>query len=160
LQIGLESQNYSNKALELSKKVGDDWLISRSYQSAWSVAQMLHWDPFTAIETGENMLKHGKITKDNYLIGFGLCLEGLSINVLATSMEDPDKQKESYEKSLEMLQQASHNLHTINNIGGLWLNFVYYIDPLIELALIETDTKKRQRLFENDLKAGNYVLVN
>jgi KaiC/GvpD/RAD55 family RecA-like ATPase/tetratricopeptide (TPR) repeat protein len=154
IQISHRCKDMANKALELSQEIGDAWLISRSYQAAWGVAQNLKGEFPIAIELGEKMLEYGRVAKDNYLLGFGNCLTSASIIARASHLEDPDEQKELCEKALKMSQKATHNFQIINNIGGFQVSYTTHMWQLAKLALIETDPKKKQKLFEKAIKVG------
>ncbi|MCW4031466.1 MAG: hypothetical protein NWE80_03785, partial [Candidatus Bathyarchaeota archaeon] len=119
-QITRKCQDYANKALQLSQEIGDAWLISRAYNAAWNAAQILNVDPTTAIKIGKNMLEYGNVAKDNYLIGWGNSLTSFSTTHLARLFEDPDKQKESYNKAYKMAQEATHNFQIINHVNGFF----------------------------------------
>jgi len=154
IQISHRCKDMANKAMELSQEIGDAWLISRSYQAAWGVAQNLKGEFPIAIELGEKMLEYGRVAKDNYLLGFGNCLTSASIIARASHLEDPDEQKELCEKALKMSQKATHNFQIINNIGGFQVSYTTHMWQLAKLALIETDPKKKQKLFEKAIKVG------
>ena len=102
-------RDYANKAIELSLDTGDVWLISWSYVTGWGTYQFGQLDPASAIEYGEKALEYGTITKDKFLIGMGNLLKGYSNSFLARSLEDPDKQKESFEKARKFAQEAIKN---------------------------------------------------
>ena len=157
IEIGKKCQAMVNMALELSQEIGDAWLISRSFQVAWGVANNLKIEIPAAIEFGKKMVKYGNVARDNYLLGFGNCLASTVIMLRTWILEDPDQQKELSKKAIKMAQKATHHFQIINNAGGFSVSY-NYVWSLARLALIETDSKKRQELFEKALKVGQQGL--
>jgi len=121
MQLAKKCHDYSDKALELSQNIGDAWLISRSYHSAWSAAAFFNMDPLAAAEIGQNMLKYGSITKDNFVIGFGNCLAGISTTGIATQLEDPDRQREVLKKGFKMIRKVYNGFYTV-----IFINFFQF----------------------------------
>jgi hypothetical protein len=148
IQLAKKCKDYLNKALGLSQKIGDAWLISKSYESAWNAAQLTKLDPFSAIKIAENMLKYAKIAKDNYLIGRGKHQISYSATFAAMQLEDPSKQREVLKRSIKLAQEAKNNFQIINLTAGLAHSYFSRCLALNFLASIETDSKTKQELFE------------
>ncbi|MEJ2241734.1 MAG: hypothetical protein P8Y18_06300, partial [Candidatus Bathyarchaeota archaeon] len=79
---------YSKKALEISKKIEDKWLLSWSYQSA-AFAANLENDLISAIKLSKRQLIEGRITKDHYLLGLGQTFFIMFSQSKARIEEDP-----------------------------------------------------------------------
>ncbi|MGD9130559.1 MAG: ATPase domain-containing protein [Candidatus Bathyarchaeota archaeon] len=149
LQFAQKCQSYANKALELSQKIGDAWLIGRSHHSALNAPQNLTANPVSAIEYSEKMLKLGNIAKDNYVIGFGKSFKNwANLSIASNQLEDPDKQREEYEKSIEVARGATHNFQIINHPVGFAVSYSIHCRALLQLASIETDQKTKQDIIE------------
>ena len=152
IQICQRCQSIIDEALKLSLEIDDAWLIGRAYQAAWSIAALKN-SP-VAVEVGKKMLEYGIVARDNYLLGFGNTLASAAMISYASTLEDPDKQKEVHEKAGEMAHEATLNFLIINNVGGLNNGYRAYFWQLARLALIETDTKERERLIEKAIKVS------
>ncbi len=158
IQLAKKCRDYSNKALELSQKIGEAWLISRSYHSAWAAASFFNTDPIYAAEIGQNMLKYAKITKDKFIIGFGDCLTSISISGRTYQSEDPDRQREEYKKAIKLAKEALHTFQIINQIVGSSMCYQFNSMALIGLAAIETDLETKQAILENAIRIAREAI--
>jgi len=158
MQLAKKCHDYADKALEISQKIGDAWLISRSYHSAWSAATFFNMDPLAAAEIGQNMLKYGSITKDNFVMGFGNCLAGTSTTGLFIRLEDPDRQREVLKKGVKMIRKALRNFQIINQIAGSSMCYMYQCLAFATLAQIEIDLESKQTIFENTTKIAEEAI--
>jgi len=149
VQIKQECQQYLKKALELSKKTGDAWLISRAYNSAIGAMLLSDMNPKLAIEYGEKSLKYARISKDILLITGANALTAWALVNSIWNLEDPDKQRENLKKAIEMEKKAIENNAIMNYVVGIghsinWQNYAYML-----LAALESDHKTKQDLLEN-----------
>ncbi len=154
IQLTKTCQKYSNKALDLSKKTVDAWLIGWSYITAFNAAQFGKLNPALALELGKQVLKYGNVARDNFLTGFGNFFCSFSTTLLTGSLEDPDKQKENYEKARNLSQEATSNFHNVNHFPGLMGAYPFQIATLTRLASIEADPKRKQSLFKLAFKSS------
>ena len=154
IKIGQKCQQMLNKALKLSKEIGDALLISRYYHAAWGVANNLKFDPSTAVELGKKMIEYGNVAKDNYIIGIGNALTSASLIIQTDASVDPDKTKKLHEKAMKMAQKAEHYFQIINYIGGFYISYRAQIWHLSILAFSETDLIKRKRLYRKAIEVG------
>jgi len=141
-----KAEDYSKKALELAQKIGDAWLISQSYISIWNVNQGI--SPTSAIDPGKKILKYGEKTKDNWCIGWGHVLTSFSILRHAEQLEDPEKQREGFEKAIEMTKNARKLFRRIHGVHELHICSNAHNMVLTKLAEIETDQKRKITLLE------------
>jgi len=111
-----KAEDYSKKALELAQKTGDAWLISQSYINIFSVANSLNANPYLAINPGKKIVKYGEITKDNWCMGWGNVLTAFSYSLLAQQMEDPEKQRQTFKKSIKMTKEANKLFQRIHSV--------------------------------------------
>jgi len=163
LQYSQKAEDYSKKALELAQKIGDAWLISQSYINMWNVASSLNANPYLAINPGKKILKYGEITKDNWCKGWGNALTAFSYLQLAQQMEDPEKQRQNFNKSIKMAREANKLFQRIHSVHELRIAAAVHNSVLGFLADIEPDKKIRNSLLEtviNSLQEKKEFFIN
>ncbi len=150
-QLMQKRVDYSRKALELSLKTENEWLIGWSYIAAYHAESSISAFSETAVEFGEKIIEFGTITKDKLLIGRGNSLLSACICLRNLIIEDPEKRKESLEKAREMSGEAIHDFKIISH---LFVTAYYsYIFALRILSGQETDSEKKRELLELATKA-------
>jgi len=147
-----KAEDYSKKALKLAQRINDAWLISQTHTIIWSVASSFNINPNLAINPGKEILRYGEITKDNWCMGWGNTLTAGSYGLLAQQMEDPEKQKQIFNKSIKMAKEANKLFQRINSVHELHVTSLVYNRSLGFLADIEPDKKKRNALLETVIK--------
>ena len=138
-----KAEDYSKKALELAQSIGDAWLISQSYINIWNVTNSLNSNPNLAINPGNKILRFGEITKDNWCMGWGHALTAFSNVLAAAQIEDPDKQKQGYEKSLKMARESNKLFQRIHGVHELHIASAMHTMAFRFLANLETNKKKK-----------------
>jgi len=141
-QILQKCQDYSKKALDLSLKTGDAWLIGNSHISAKNIASSRGSTFKLAAEYIEKILQYGRIAKDKR-ISIGVSLNPVVILTLVEFLEDPDKQREVCEKTRKMAFDG----YSMDIVALNWL------------STIETDPSKRQAMLKNNIKTARQVLA-
>ena len=148
-QLMKRGYEYSEKAIELSTQTGDAWLIGWAYDSAYTAKIWVYNDHKSAIDYSERTQKCGNITKDKRLFSHGMLNTCISMNMLAEFMEDPDKQREMFEKTKNLAQKGIKICQVVNlKQNGAW-SYYYFISAMNWLATIETNSKNKQRILEN-----------
>ena len=148
LEQNQKCQSYANKAVELSQKTDDAWLISWAQLVAWNAAFLYPKNPALALVFAEKTLQYGRIAGDNFLMGFGNMFVCLANFALAQMQEDPDEQKDFYEKAAKSAQEGITNFENINHqVGFVQISF-RFTGCLVNLARIETDSEKKQSVVE------------
>jgi KaiC/GvpD/RAD55 family RecA-like ATPase len=150
-------RNYSKKALELSLKTGDAWLIGNSYISFASVYLSYDINMRLAAEYGEKILKYGKIAKDNRLLSQGAALTSSAMS-LVEFLEDPDKQRERCEKAIKLAQECIHVSQIIDHMIGVCMGYAQKSNALVWLAIVETDPRNREALLEKVIEMNRESL--
>ncbi|MEJ2242759.1 MAG: hypothetical protein P8Y18_11565, partial [Candidatus Bathyarchaeota archaeon] len=105
-------------------------------------------NPNKSLEAAQKILEYGHDTKDNFLIGFGNCLLSWSKSYITRNMEDPEKQKESFEEIIKTSKKAMRLFRIIQHHPGYIISYLYHIEALSNLASIESEPITKQRLFE------------
>jgi len=143
-----KAEDYSKKALELAQMIGDAWLLSHSNINIWGVANLLNANPYLSINPGKKILQYGEITKDNWCMGWGNVLTAFSYLQLAQQMEDPEKQRQSFNKSIKMTKEANKVFQRIHSVHELRVTSSVHNSVLGFLADIEPDRKRKNALLE------------
>ncbi|MEJ2242258.1 MAG: hypothetical protein P8Y18_08960 [Candidatus Bathyarchaeota archaeon] len=152
IELTKKCEKYAQKALELANKVGDALLIGRAYHSAWNYAYLSNSDPTTALKYGNKVLECGLATRDNFLLGHANTLKAWTNTVLVRLIEDPDEQKQTYNKTIEFSMNAQQHYRIIQHITGFNLTYTHYVQAISNLATMESDSKKRQILLKKAIR--------
>jgi KaiC/GvpD/RAD55 family RecA-like ATPase/tetratricopeptide (TPR) repeat protein len=152
IELSKKCKDYSERALELANKVGDTLLIGRAYHSAWSSAYFDYTNPASTVKYGNKMLECGLVTRDNFLLGHGYTLKAWTNSVLVRFMKDPDEQKQTYKNMIELSLKAQYHYRIIQHIAGFNLTYTHYSQAISNLAAMEPDSKRRQKLLKKAIK--------
>jgi len=160
-EFGQKSLEYSKKAVELSQKTGDAWLIGWSNNSASHSYISYERDLKTSIEYIDNFIKQGKIAKDNYMLTVGLGQKGNRIFYRSNTIEDPDKQKEGFQKALELNEEGKLASDLSNFYVSRLASRNFVIRDLEKLVAFETNQELKRALLEKIIKIAkeNLALV-
>ena len=153
-EFGQKFLSYSKKALELSKKIGDAWLIGHTNLHVAVGTWAYTADLYSVIMHLKEAKKLGVIAKDNMIIGMANTWLSFNTNDLMIQEEDPEKQREGLKKSLEYGQGAIKRLHNISWYSISPIAYAAYIDGITWLATIEADLKTKNSLFQEGAKIG------
>jgi KaiC/GvpD/RAD55 family RecA-like ATPase/tetratricopeptide (TPR) repeat protein len=145
-EFGKKSVEYSKRAVALSEKTEDAWLIGWSNNSA-SFSESTYTDNLDlALKYEEEFIKQGEIAKDNYMLSVGTKIKGTYIQYQSTAREDPEKQRHGLNEALNHAEKSKEfsdlsNLHVSRLISR---NDV--IDNLERLASYETSLETKRNL--------------
>ena len=153
-EFGKKSITYSTKALALSKRTKDAYLIAYSN----FVSGLREWgyslNPISAFGFFKDALKYGTISKDIFLISGANIWIVFNKNHILNLEENPDKQREGFRKSL---RYAKNGIRYARIFAGYpYLNFAHCTSIWTHywLSLIETNPKTKRILLENAVKIG------
>jgi len=148
--------NYAKKALELSEKAGDNYLIGLAN---WAVAQAFHFsgNMASSLEHAKKMLQQGITIKDNYLMGVACYRLASTIKWMMALEEDPDKKKQGHSEAIRYAKDAIRHLSIIAN--DYFVALIPLAEHYFELAFeVETDREERRILLERAVEAGRQSL--
>ena len=151
-QLHQKGHEYSKKALELSLKIGNAWLIGFAYRSSMTAAVYCNHDWPLVIEYGKESQKFSKIAKDKLLLSKIMLRTASATYLVAEFTEDPDKQRASFKQSMKLTRESRNLSQIINNIPDISSNYVVEIISLNGLSAIETDFENRQNILQNAIK--------
>jgi len=154
-KFGQKCLSYSKKALNLSEKIGDPYLIGTSNHWAgsgtWFCAGPLH----SAQKFFEEQQKQGAIVKDKFLVGTAaMWLAWTTWLMMLTLEEDPDKQREGFKKVTEYAEDALRHLRVIAYRPGIVLTYYPYTESFTRRAYFETDLETKRVLLERAVEVG------
>ena len=149
-----KSLAYLERALQLSEKIGDRYLIAMSNLAAvnsfWTMMNLE-----LLLKRAEKVLQQGLKMKDNLLIGQAFVWLADITYWMPWTEEDPDKKREIYEKILEYADQAASHLDKISRYAFTGETRWSYVEGLALMAReIETDRKEKRIMLERAIKAG------
>jgi KaiC/GvpD/RAD55 family RecA-like ATPase/tetratricopeptide (TPR) repeat protein len=158
-EFGQKSLDYSSKALELSQKIGDAFLVGHSNMSAGLAAWGYTVNPSSALKFFEDARKYGAIAKDGFLIGCASMWTAYNTNHVINLEENPDKRTEGFKKAVKIAQEAMHHLiHIISDYSQGCFAYDAYIHSVIWLSLTETNLNSRQILLKKAVEVGQELL--
>ena len=142
---------YSKKALKLSKKVGDAYLIGWSFHSTSHAANVQN-DYEAQIDFLNLSLQNGENIKDNYLSGLAQ-FQMVSWNFInAMKIEDPDVVRQIHKGNLLTAKKAVHSLEIINM--SVWNPYFSMTNALVGTASVELDVNNKRCLLKEAVEYG------
>jgi KaiC/GvpD/RAD55 family RecA-like ATPase len=159
-EFGEKSITYSTKALTLSKRTNDAYLIAHSNLTSGLREWGYSLNPISALEFCKEALKYGRIAKDVLLISMANMWIVFNNNHVLNLEDDPDKQREGFRNSLRHAQNGVHYARIF--AGYPYLNFAHcpYIWTHYWFSLVETDLKAKRIFLENAVKIGRQSIKN
>ena len=153
-EFGEKSITYSTKALTLSKRTNDAYLIAHSNLTSGLREWGYSLNPISALEFCKEALKYGTIAKDVLLISMANMWIVFNDNHVLNLEDDPDKQREGFRNSLRYSQNGIHYARIF--AGYPYLNFAHcpYIWTHYWFSSVETNLKTKRILLENAVKIG------
>jgi len=154
-EIGQRYLSYAEKALALSEKVEDAFLVGISNLAA-GVGQFHFADNLELAQKHfREMLRQGKIAKENYLIGVSLAWQADITDVLMGMEEDPCKKREGYNEAISLCKEALQHLNRISLDYWLAQTCQIYAETCSFLACdVEINAHEKCLLFERAIEVG------
>jgi len=150
-------QDYSKKALDLSSRTGDAWLIGNSYYAVLKIA-IYNGNFELATEYGEKIIKYGRVTKDNRLLNIGNARITLAMMIAIEFLEDPDKQREICDKVRKFAQENIRVAKIIDHMDGIYTGYFSEIWALVWLAIVEINPQKKKTIIMKIIEMCRKVL--
>jgi tetratricopeptide (TPR) repeat protein len=154
-RLSERSLTYLKRALELSEKIEDRYLIAMSNLAAVYYEFWIMGDLKLSHKRAEKVLRQGLKIKDNVLIGEALYWLADITYWKRWTEEDPDKKREIYENALEYANQAASHLDKISSYAFMGQTHWPLVESLASMAReVKTDRKEKRVLLERAIKAG------
>ena len=154
-QCGKKVYEHMLKVVELSEKVGDDYIIGLS--NLWpGMITLEERKPFY-----ENAVEYGEKTRDIFLKGIGPSNLNNAVMWKAIRSEDPDQRRDLAEKAMEFYEKAMKYLSIMSFYGyeaGVTRPPGGYIEYYLNLASWETNPIKKIEYLDKSLEAGTEAL--
>jgi len=146
---------YSRKAIKLSEKIADPFLVGESNISLGIAISSLTDRPNSAAKHFEKALKCGMDIRDNYLIGrASYCLASLASWKMVAE-EDPEKIKEESENCEKYSEDAIRHFSSITCDQEIASSYYWYAENYNLLATsAETSWEKKRIALKKSIAAG------
>jgi KaiC/GvpD/RAD55 family RecA-like ATPase/tetratricopeptide (TPR) repeat protein len=149
------SLTYLERALELSRKVGDPYLIATSNLAVINNLFWMKGDLKLSLKRAEKALQQGLKIKDNLLIGQAFDWLASITYWIPWTEEDPEKKRKMYEKVLKYANQAASHIEIISSYASLSETRWPYIESLALMAgEVETNSSEKRLLLHRAIKTG------
>ncbi len=147
--------SYSKKAVELSEKIGDRFLLGMSNISLGSTVAEFTDQPDSATKHFENALQCGIDTRDNYLIGRAFYCLASSTSWKMFVDEDLEKKREESKKCQRYSEDAIRHFSLISNDQEIASSYCWLAENYNILAeFVETSSEKKRVLLKRSIEAG------
>jgi hypothetical protein len=147
---------YSNKALELSKKIEDAYLVGWSFHSASYAANMQN-DYEAQMNFLNLALKQGEITKDNYLSGLARFQMVTWNYIYSKKIDDPDVVRDIHKRNLQTAKDCVNSFEIINMT--IWNPYFSMANALEGAALVELDVENKRFLLKEAVEYGRKCIA-
>ena len=154
-EIIQKCEHFSKKALNLSKKTENAYLIYEALVNAASSTLQCEGKPALALEYTISALKHAEIIKDNNLLGRGKMWTSWITPSLALREEDPEKQRLRYNKSLRWAKESIDHFKIIGSPLTILISHRLYIESLSELASLEINHEHKRSLLKEAVEVAH-----
>ena len=158
-EMGQKSLSYSKKALELSEKIGDDWLIAWANHNGAFTALCVDLNLTLGTKYSKKALKHGAITRDKHVLAEASGWAAGQVLGNARLELEPEEKREGFRKALELIQDSRHYYQVINNPSTVIQVYSKYVDTLTELASLETTFEAKHALLKKAVDLGREFLA-
>ena len=144
---------YSDKALVLSKTIGDSWLIGWANDTK-GLGMNLQMRPDALFDHAKEVVKHGKIAKDNYLLSKGFWELSMFTVVFADLEEDPENRRVKVGEALKWCEEALRCSRIIAFHDGILFSQSYYVHCLNALANLGLSLEEKRKLLKRAVEMG------
>ena len=151
-------KDYSKKALELSTKTDDAWLIANSYVSLKNMASNYGFDFKLVQKFSEKILQYARIAKDNRLLSFKANSGPIVILSEVEFLEDPDKRREICKREIILAQESIKVSQIMDHMIGVLAGYSNEIMANVMLAAVETDPRNRESMLVNIVEMNRTAL--
>jgi len=149
-KIRLKIVKYLSKAVDLSEKVGDAYVLGLSHGLLGFSTRREE-----SVRHLEKTLECGKQTRDNFLIAWGVDFLTVRAHMKAIATEDPEKRKKLAKEAMQFYDKAHHHYSIISFLNPTTLDATAnYAGYYWCLAMWETAPKKRREFIEKAERAG------
>ena len=147
--------SYSKKALKLSEKVEDAYLVSMSCLEV-SQGALLLGDFLQAVSTSNLMFQNSEKTRDNFLLGLTfLYWKAQAMSMMMTMEENPDKMREGYSIAIRYAEDALRYFSIVSSHTFAFVACSLIAESYIDLAReVETSIEQKNVLLEKAVKFG------
>jgi KaiC/GvpD/RAD55 family RecA-like ATPase len=156
-ELGEKSLSYSRKALEISERVSDAYLISMA--SFWTLVRAISFVGEMAFVNDmsyvNKLIEQSAKTKDNLLLGLPSIVMAEGMSTILTVEENPDKIREGYSNLVRYAEGALQHFEVVSSYSLAAEACVRIAESYIDLAReVETSLEKKTVLLEKAVEFG------
>jgi len=149
------SLSYSKKALELSREVDNPYYAAMANWAAAFCTLLFTQKIESALEYAKEMLKQGKIVRDNYLKGVASYVLTFVTNWMILREGDPDKKREGHEKVIKHAENATRCLQPILQDYFIAGTYLFYAETYSSLARdVLSSSEEKRAILEKAVDIG------
>lgn len=147
--------DYSTKAMELSEKIGDRYLLSLSNISLGYAVTLFPDRQDSAAKYFENALHYSIDTRDHYLIGLASYGLASSASWKMFVEEDPETIREESKRCEKYSEDAIYHFSSISHAQWIASSYCWYAENYNILAQsVETDPEEKRLLLKRSVETG------
>jgi hypothetical protein len=153
-ELGRKALTYSKKAVELSEKTTDRYLIGAS--NAWLGTAITDFSdhPESAAKHFEKALHCGRHTRDNHLIGRASYLLAHMIAWEMVTEEDPEKIRAKFKKCEKYSKDAIDHFSLVSNDQEVASSHYWYAEGQTLLATSAETRSQKRILLKKSVEVG------
>lgn len=146
--------DYSRKAVELSERIGDPYLLGMSNIYLGSAIADFTDKPDGAEKHFAEALRCGLQTGDNFLVGRASYLLAFLMAWKIVAEEDPEKIRETSKKCDKYAEDAIHRFKIISSDREIASSYYWHAENNILLARSEASWKRKRLFLKKSVEAG------
>ncbi|TET66031.1 hypothetical protein E3J49_00155 [Candidatus Bathyarchaeota archaeon] len=153
-ELGDLCVSYSDKAVVLSREVGNPYDTALSRWAAALCTLAFTEDITSALEYAKEMLQQGIIINDNYLKGVASYILAFVTDWAAPKEANIDKRKERYEEIIKYAQDAERFLELVAQDSIIGETYLFYGQSYSSLAYESTTPSEKLVLSKKAVEVG------
>jgi len=154
-ELSQRSLSYSEKALELSKRVDNSYLIAMANWAAAFATLIFTEKVEDAMRYAEEMLKQGTAARDNYLKGVACYVLAFVKDAKMMREEDPEQKKEGHKKIIEYSENAINCLQLVHQDFFIAETYLFYVESYSALGSdVDVSLEERRKILRKGVEAG------
>jgi len=154
-ELTQRSLSYSEKALELSKEVGDPYYAAISNWAGAFCTLLFTEKVDASLQYAQEMFDKGMIVRDNYLRGVASYVLAFVTNWMTLREADPDKKKEGLQKIIKYSEEAVGYLGLVCQDFFIAETYLFYAESYSSLANeFETSPEERRAMLKKAVEIG------
>ncbi len=154
-ELANRSLSYAEKAVTLSKDVGDPYCVAMSRWGAVISTLFFTENIKSSLEYAKEMSGQGSILRDNYVRGVALHLLAFVTDWMILREATPDKKKERCHENIKFAEEAVHYLQLVCQDSIIAETYLFYAESYSTLARdVEVRMDEKRALLSKAIEIG------